>query len=225
MLEGSGRLFNDEELMRLVKDELRRNTDVDARAIAVAGSDGRVTLRGTVGSDRERRAAGKAGAQVFGVVVVDNALEVARLNAQRREDAELRAGVLEALMLDTAVPESVDVKVEDGFVTLTGTAKWKYQRDAAQVVAERVVGARNVVDEIELVQPASPDVSDVKERIARALGGRGAAESDQLRISTSAGKVTISGSVRSWAQHDDAIAAAWATPGVTGLKDRITVAL
>jgi BON domain len=103
-------------------------------------------------------------------------------DAQRREDAKLRAGVLEALMLDTAVPESVDVKVEDGFLTLTGTAKWKYQRDAAQVVAERVVGARNVVDEIELVQPASPDVSDVKERIARALGGRGAAESDQFRI-------------------------------------------
>jgi osmotically-inducible protein OsmY len=216
--------FNDDELVRLVKDELRRYPDVDAAAIAVAGSDGRVTLRGTVGSDREKRAAGKAGANVFGVVAVDNALEVARLNAQRREDAELRAGVLEALMLDNAVPESVGVKVEDGFVTLTGTAKWEYQREAAEVVAVSIVGARHVDNEIELVQPTSPDSSEVKERIARALGRKGAAESDQLRISASAGKVTITGSLRSWSQHDDAIAAAWGTPGVTELEDRIAVA-
>jgi osmotically-inducible protein OsmY len=217
--------FNDDELMRLVKDELRRDPDVDAAAIAVAGSDGRVTLRGTVGSDREKRAAGKAGANVFGVVAVDNALEVACLNARRREDAELRAGVLEALMLDAAVPGSVDVKVEDGFVTLTGTANWQYEREAAEVVAGSIGGARNVSNEIELVQPTSPDVSVVKERIASALGDKGAAESDQLRISASAGRVTISGSVRTWSQHDDAIAAAWATPGVTELEDRIAVAL
>src|SRR5512133_30349 len=145
MLERSDRLFNDNELTRLVKGELRRYPDVDAAAIAVAGSDGRVTLRGTVGSDSERRAAGKAGANVFGVVAVDNALEVVRLNPQRREDAELRAGVLEALMPDAAVPESIDVKVEDGFVTLTGTAKWQYQREAAEVVAGSIVGAPHAV--------------------------------------------------------------------------------
>jgi osmotically-inducible protein OsmY len=213
---------NDHELIRLVKDELRRYPDVDVAAIAVAGSDGRVTLRGTVGSDDEKRAAGKAAADVFGVVVVDNALEVARLNAQRREDAELRAGVLEALMLDTAVPETVDVNAEHGFVTLTGTATWQYQRDAAEIVAGSIAG--HVTNEIELVQPTSPDASEVKERIARALGGNGAAESHQLRISASAGRVTITGSVRSWSQRDEALAAAWATPGVTELEDRITVA-
>jgi osmotically-inducible protein OsmY len=146
---------NSHELIRLVKDELRRYPDVDVAAIAVAGSDGRVTLRGTVGSDGEKRAAGKAAANVFGVVVVDNALEVARLNAQRREDAELRAGVLEALMRDIAVPETVDVKVEHGFVTLTGTATWQYQRDAAEIVAGSITG--HVTNEIDLVQPTSAD--------------------------------------------------------------------
>jgi len=212
---------NDPELIRLVKDELRRYPDVDVAAIAVAGSDGRVTLRGTVGRDDEKRAAGEAAANVFGVVVVDNALEVARLNVQTREDAELRAGVLEALMLDAAVPATVDVKVEQGSVTLTGNAKWQYQREAAEIVAGSIAG--RVTNEIELVEPASPDASEVRERIARALGGNGAAESDQLRISAVAGKVTIAGSVRSWSQRDDAIAAAWATPGVTELEDRIAV--
>jgi osmotically-inducible protein OsmY len=144
---------NDPELIRLVKDELRRYPDVDVAAIAVAGSDGRVTLRGTVGRDDEKRAAGEAAANVFGVVVVDNALEVVRLNVQTREDAELRAGVLEALMLDTAVPETVDVKVEHGFVTLTGTATWQCQRDAAEILAGSIAG--HVTNEIELVQPSA----------------------------------------------------------------------
>jgi osmotically-inducible protein OsmY len=157
MLDRGVRTSNDGELMRLVKDELRRYPEVDAAAIAVAGSDGRVTLRGTVGSDREKRSAGKAAANVFGVVVVDNALEVARLNAQSREDAELRAGVLEALMLDTGVPETVDVKAEDGFVTLTGSVRWQYQRDAAEVVAGSI--ARDVTNQIEFVQPTSPAVA------------------------------------------------------------------
>jgi osmotically-inducible protein OsmY len=217
-------MFHDDELMRLVKEELRRHPDVDAAAIAVAGRDGRVTLRGTVGSDREQRAAGKAGANVFAVVAVDNRLEVAVLNAQRREDAELRAGMLEALMLNTAVPESVDVEVEAGSVTLRGTVNWHHERQVAQAVAERVVGARNVVDEIELVQPPSPDASEVQERIARALLANGGAGADQLLISSSAGKITITGRLRSWAEHDDAIAAARATPGVTELEDRISVA-
>jgi hypothetical protein len=72
MLERSGRTSNDDELMRLVKDELRRYPDVDAAAIAVAGSDGRVTLRGTVGSDREKRSAGTAAANAFAEVVVES---------------------------------------------------------------------------------------------------------------------------------------------------------
>ncbi len=72
--------------------------------------------------------------------------------------------------------------------------------------------------------PCSPDASDVQERIARALLANGAAEADQLRISTSAGKIAITGRVRSWAEQDDAIAAARATPGVTELEDNITLA-
>jgi osmotically-inducible protein OsmY len=89
-------------------------------------------------------------------------------------------------------------------------------------VAGSIIGGPDIVNEIELVQP-TPDVSEVKERIARALGSKGAAESDQLRISALAGKVTITGSVRSWSQHDDAIAAAWATPEVTEVEDLIAV--
>jgi osmotically-inducible protein OsmY len=88
-------MAEDANLRELVKGELHRHPDVDAAAIAVSGSDGRVTLRGTVGSEAEKRAAGKAAEDAFGVVVVDNELEVASLNARGRQDAERRARDLE----------------------------------------------------------------------------------------------------------------------------------
>lgn len=205
----------DGALTRLVEDELQRHPDVDAAAIAVSGGDGRLVLRGTVGSPGERNAAGKAAARVFGVVAVDNRLEVAVLNAQGREEAEVRAGVLRALMRDPSVPTTVDVRVEGGIVALTGTAKWQYERAAASAVAGKVVGEHDVRDEIELVEPLSPDASAVEEGIA---------QPNRLRIATSAGSLTIIGTVRSWAERDEAIAAAWATPGVVAVEDRITVA-
>jgi hypothetical protein len=105
-------MVSSEELIGNVKDELAWDTRVDPEAIAVSAEDGRVMLRGTVGSPRERRAAGKAAARVFGVVSVDNKLHVRLLTERRRDDAELRADVLQALMLNSLVPSTVDAKVD-----------------------------------------------------------------------------------------------------------------
>jgi osmotically-inducible protein OsmY len=211
-------MADDGRLMQLVKDELHQHPGLDASAIAVGARAGRVILRGTVGSVAERAGAGKAPQKVFGVVALDNRLEVAVLNARGRGDAELRARVLEAIMLAGAVPETVDVEVADRFVTLTGTAKWQYQRDEAAASAVQIVSARALANEIQLVSAASPDGADVKESIVRALGR------DRVGVSTSAGKVTLTGVVPSWSEHDAAIAAARATPGVNELEDRISVA-
>ena len=136
--------MGDPDLTRLVEDELHRHPDVDAAAIAVSAQDGRVGLRGTVGSEAEKRAAGEAARDAFGVVMVENELEVTSLNARGRQDAELRARVLDALMADPAVPRSVDVGVADGFVTLTGTAERPHQRTKAEVVAGGTLGVRGV---------------------------------------------------------------------------------
>ena len=73
-------------------------------------------------------------------------------------------------MLDSLVPKTVDAKVEDGFVTLTGTADWQYQRDEAEFVASNIVGALDVFDEIELEYP-TPSAGDVKESIGRRSSG------------------------------------------------------
>ena len=136
-----------------VEEQLAWEPNIDANAIAVIVVDGHVTLRGTVGSVQEKRKAERIAGRVFGVVAVEDQLEVRRLDSQKRKDAELRADILQALVLDDLVPSSIDVKVEDGVVALTGCADWQYQRDAAKLTAARSVGRLEVVDEIEIVCP------------------------------------------------------------------------
>src|ERR1700742_103398 len=137
----------DTKLEGNVSDELFWDPKVDNVAIAVSANDGTVTLRGTVGSLREKREAQKAAQRVVGVVSVDNQLQVRLMVGERRADAELRGDVLQALMLDSLIPKTVDAKVDDGFVTLTGTANWQYQRDEAEFVASNIVGALDIFDE------------------------------------------------------------------------------
>jgi osmotically-inducible protein OsmY len=212
----------DNELTADVSDELFWDPKVDNTAIAVSADGGKITLRGTVGSLREKREAKKAAQKVFGVTSVDNQLKVKLMNDDRRADAELRGDVLQALMLDGLVPSTVDAKVDDGFVTLTGTAEWQYQRDEAESVASNIVGTLDVLDEIELTYP-TPSAGDVQESIKKAFKRNAGIDADDLIVSTHNGTVTLDGTVGSWAEHDEALDAAWAAPGVTSVHDEMTV--
>jgi osmotically-inducible protein OsmY len=213
----------DNDLGAAVSDELFWDPKVDNAAIAVSADDGKITLRGTVGSLREKREAQKAAKRVFGVTSVDNLLQVRLMDEERREDADLRGDVLQALMLDGLVPKTVDAKVDDGFITLIGTVDWQYQRDEAEFVASNIVGALDVFDEIELNHP-TPNAGDVQESIKKAFKRNASLDADDLLVSSDNGTVTIAGSVSSWSEHDEAIDAAWAAPGVTSVHDRMTVA-
>jgi osmotically-inducible protein OsmY len=221
--EGEAAMIRDLDLIGLVADELFRDPKVHAEAIAVDAEDGRVTLRGTVGSLREKYEAKKAAERVRGVVSVDDKLQVHLMDHQKREDAELRADVLQALMLDVLVPDTIDAKVKHGVVTLTGEIGWQYQRDEAILVACSIVGALDVIDEIELKRPPRPD--DLRDLIERAWKRNAALEAKDLHINTSGGKVTIEGTVSSRAEHDEAINAARSAPGVTSVDDQLKVVL
>jgi osmotically-inducible protein OsmY len=213
----------DTDLVADVNDELFWDPKVDNETIAVSADDGKVTLRGTVGSLREKREARKAAERVFGVLSVDNKLEVRLMGDAKRGDAEVRGDVLQALMLDGLVPKTVDAKVDDGIVTLTGTANWQYQRDEADFVASNIVGALDVDNNIELTYP-SPSRGDVQESIKKAFKRNAALDAKDLDVSTSNGSVTLKGTVSSWAEHDEAIDAAWAAPGVMSVEDDLLVA-
>ena len=134
--------------------------------------------------------------------------------------------VLQPMLADTTPPVSTaTIRRSRGtrVVTLTGTANWQYQRDEAEFVASNIVGTLDVVDEIELMYP-TPDRGDVKESIKKAFKRNASLDADDLHVSTDNGSVTLKGTVSSWAEHDEAIGAAWAAPGVTSVQDDLTVA-
>jgi osmotically-inducible protein OsmY len=212
----------DTDLTADVGDELSWDPKLESTAIAVSADDGTITLRGSVASLREKREAQKAAQRVFGVIAVDNQLQVELIDEDKRADAELRGDVLQALRLDSLVPSTVDAQVADGPVTLTGTATRQYQRDEAEFVAPTIVGALDLCDEIELTDPP-PNGGDVRESIGKAFKRNAALDADDPHVSTDNGTVTVEGTVSSWAEHDQAIDAAWAAPGVTSVHDDLTV--
>jgi osmotically-inducible protein OsmY len=127
--------MTDEQLQADVVAELFWDPKVDSEAIAVSADAGTVTLRGAVDSFRQKREAAKAARRVYGVIGVQNELDVRLLDDSKRDDAELRGDVLQALMLDSLIPTTVDARARNGSVTLSGTADWQYQRDEAEFLA------------------------------------------------------------------------------------------
>ena len=214
--------MSNEELRKNVTDELFWDPKIDSSSIAVGTDGGTVALRGTVGSFREKRAAKKAAERVYGVTSVENKLSVRLMTDDTRSDADVRGDVLQALMLDTLVPSTIDAKVNNGEVALTGEAEFKFQRDEALDVAGNIRGVTNVWDEIAIVGPP-PVAGDVKDAISKAFDRSAKLDADALTVETSNGTVTVKGTVQSWAEHDEAIDAAWAAPGVRNVHDRILV--
>ena len=214
--------MSNDELRFDVEEELFWEPRVDNEAIAVSTDDGDVTLRGTVGSFREKREAASAAKRVYGVTTVDNELSVRLLDGYRRDDADVRGGVLQALMLDAAVPSAIDASVEDGMVTLTGMAPFNYQRAEAEFVAGNVPGVIGGDDQVELTID-DPSPADVRDSIKKAFKRDASLDAETLSIDTFDGIVTLSGHVESWVEHDAAVNAAWAAPGVRAVEDAIVV--
>jgi len=214
--------MRDDDLWRHVAAELSWDPQVDSDAIEVSAVDGTVTLRGTVATLRLKQAGGRAAARVRGVTRVANELRVQIPDKERRDDEDLRGDVLEALMLDISVPMTVDAHARDGFVTLTGTAHWHYQREAAEFRAANVPGVAGIDNAISLTR--TPNAREARDAIRAAFRRDAAIEADGLSVETSsAGLVILSGTVSSWAAHDHALAATWSAPGVIQVDDRIRV--
>jgi len=214
--------MSDDDLRRRVVAELGGDPRLDGETFQVSAAGGTVTLRGTVASLRLKRAAAGAVARVRGVVWIVNELRVRLPAADRRDDEELRGDVREALMLDTSIPTTVDALARDGLVTLTGTAEWHYEREAAESRVASVPGVMGIDNAITLTQ--TPDADAAREFITGAFQRNAALAADALSVKTSSGGlVTLSGTVSSWAAHDQAVAAAWSAPGVTQVDNRIRV--
>ena len=214
--------MTDDDLRRDVAAELYWDPQMGSPAIEVSAASGMVTLRGTVASLWHKRAGGSAAARVRGVSRVANGLRVQLPDRDRRDDEDLCGDVLEALMLEASVPMTVDAQARDGFVTLTGTVQWHYQREAAESRTASVPGVAGIDNAIALAQVL--DASAGGDAINRAFRRDAVLDADRLSVETfSGGLVILSGTVRSWAAHDHAVAAAWSAAGVTDVDDRLGV--
>jgi len=142
-----------------IEDDIREALLVDPRIkdaneVAISADDGRITLRGTVGSFAQRRAAIHDALAVEGVYNVDDELQVRLLDEARREDADIRGIVLQILTWDVEVPsESIDVKVKDGWITLKGTVSYQFESDAAYDDVASLYGVYGITNDIEVVTP------------------------------------------------------------------------
>ncbi|HVT37981.1 MAG TPA: BON domain-containing protein [Gemmatimonadaceae bacterium] len=213
---------SDSQLEQDVRDELHWDPSVNEAEIAIAVKGGVVTLLGGVSDYAQKLAAERAVTRVSGVRTIAEELKVRLPNTTQRTDREIAQAALGAMAWSTAVQKDrVTLKVEQGWVTLDGTLEWYYQRQAAEDVVRGMLGVMGVTNLIRVMPKASK--VEVKSKIENALKRSAEIDSQRINVEAINGKVTLKGSVRSWAERRDAELAAWAAPGVADVDDLLTV--
>jgi osmotically-inducible protein OsmY len=205
-----------------VNAELKFDPLVDDADVHVVNASGDVALNGTVPSYPQYLEAAAAAQRVGGVKNVHNHLEVVLPDADVRDDAMLTTAANNALTLNVTVPDGVEAAARDGNLTLTGTVKYGRQRQAAELAVSGLTGVRNVRDDIDLSYDADP--VDVTLLVQSALDRNALiADDSNVSVDTTGNTVTLSGHVRTRAEHDAVISAAWMAGGVFKVRDELSV--
>ena len=213
--------MSDLDVREGVRSALEWSPKVDASQIAVSVTGGAVSLSGNVPSYLQKWDAERIAKQIYGVTGVANDLTVDYIGGDTR-DPDLLQRVLQSLNWNLEVPlGSVKPTVTDGWVTLTGTVTWNFQRAAAESSVRGLSGVKGVTDEIALQSQPAPN--DVDKRITEALSRNAQIDARRITVTTDGSTAVLDGTVSSWAERDEAETAAWSAPGVNNVENNLQV--
>jgi osmotically-inducible protein OsmY len=212
----------DKQLKADVEAELEWEPSIDAANVGVAVHDGVVTLTGHLNTFAEKTAIERVVWRVAGVAAVAVELDVKLSPGHVRNDTEIAQAAEQSLKWNAFVPDGkVRVKVEKGWVTLSGELEWEHQRQAADKAVRFLTGVRGMVNLVMLKPRATPQ--DVAARIGEALARRARRESEAIKTTVSDSTVFLRGEVDTPADRDAAVVAAWSAPGVNEVINELTL--
>jgi osmotically-inducible protein OsmY len=221
-MEGTQTMTKTKDIRGAVEDELIFDPLVDSSDIRVENLSGDVALNGTVPSYPQYQEAAAAARRIAGVTSVHNHLEVVLPPGDDRSDSVLATAATNALELSITVPDGLAAAARNGNITLTGIVRYGYQRTAAEATVAALTGVRNVRDDIEISWDADP--VDVTIAVQDALDRNALIPDDSdVVVDTDENIVTLTGHVRTWAEHDAVLDAAWMTPAVYDVYDELVV--
>lgn len=211
----------DATIKKDVEDEIKYDPSIiDDSHIAVAVKDGVVTLTGFVKRYMDSYYAEKAAKRVSGVKGVANDIDVKL--ASERTDPEIAEEAVKAVKRElSGAADKVKVLVKNGWLTLEGEAEWNFQKEWAERAVRSIAGVKGVTNTIHVKTKATP--GEVKRKIQDALVRSAQVDADRITVEVDGGKVILRGTVRSWAERQEAERSAWAAPGVTSVDNRITI--
>ena len=213
---------SDAQIHKDVVDELAFEPSVDTSKIAVAVSDGIVTLSGSVPNFFEKWRSESAVKRVSGVQGVAEELIVSLFPNMEQSQTEIASAAARALEWDSAIPQKrIEAKVENGWITLTGKLEWQYQSQRAHDDVAHLRGVKGVTNLIAVTPLVSP--VDIRARISGAFERSAELDAARVRIEVSGGHVILRGSLSTWGERDAATKAAWNASGVTGVTNEIVV--
>lgn len=215
--------MNDGTLRQDIIDELDFEPSIDAADIGVAVENGIATLTGHVSTYAQKLTVEDVVRRVKGVKGFAQEIEVRPFGTHRTADDEIAKRAVNTINWNTSVPDGVvQVKVQDGWITLTGKVDWQYQKTAAANAVCDLAGVVGVSNQIEIKQRAS--TFDVKKRIEDALKRNAEIEAQAIKVNVmDGGKVRLEGRVHAWSERSAAERAAWSAPGVHAVEDRLTI--